>query len=86
MSTIKPAITRILAASLGAALLLVTPGFDAAAQARGSHKADLSVAADSNVGLLAMGGYGHSRLQERILGGVTRAMFESMTVPVLMSH
>ena len=46
----------------------------------------LSVAADSNIGLLAMGGFGHSRLQERILGGVTRAMFESMTVPVLMSH
>jgi nucleotide-binding universal stress UspA family protein len=33
-----------------------------------------------------MGGFGHSRLQERILGGVTRGMFESMTVPVLMSH
>jgi nucleotide-binding universal stress UspA family protein len=46
----------------------------------------LSVAADSNIGLLAMGGFGHSRLQERILGGVTRGMFESMTVPVLMSH
>jgi nucleotide-binding universal stress UspA family protein len=46
----------------------------------------LSMAADSNIGLLAMGGYGHSRLQERILGGVTRGTFESMTVPVLMSH
>lgn len=46
----------------------------------------LSIAADSSIGLLAMGGYGHSRLQERILGGVTRGMFESMTVPVLMSH
>ncbi len=46
----------------------------------------LSVAADCNIGLLAMGGYGHSRLQERILGGVTRGMFDSMTVPVLMSH
>jgi nucleotide-binding universal stress UspA family protein len=46
----------------------------------------LSVAADSSIGLLAMGGFGHSRLQERILGGVTRGMFESMTVPVLMSH
>jgi nucleotide-binding universal stress UspA family protein len=33
-----------------------------------------------------MGGYGHSRWQERILGGVTRGMFESMTVPVLMSR
>ena len=46
----------------------------------------LSIAAESSMGLLVMGGYGHSRLQERILGGVTRAMFESMTVPVLMSH
>jgi nucleotide-binding universal stress UspA family protein len=46
----------------------------------------LSVAAESNMGLLVMGGYGHSRLQERILGGVTRSMFDSMTLPVLMSH
>jgi nucleotide-binding universal stress UspA family protein len=46
----------------------------------------LSVAAESSMGLLVMGGYGHSRLQERILGGVTRGMFDSMTVPVLMSH
>ena len=46
----------------------------------------LSIAAESNMGLLAMGGYGHSRLHERILGGVTRSMFDCMTVPVLMSH
>jgi nucleotide-binding universal stress UspA family protein len=46
----------------------------------------LSVAADSNIDLLVMGGYGHSRLQQRILGGVTRGMFDSATVPVLMSH
>ena len=46
----------------------------------------LSIAAESNIGLLVMGGYGHSRLHERILGGVTRSMFDTMTVPVLMSH
>jgi nucleotide-binding universal stress UspA family protein len=50
------------------------------------HGTILSIAADSNIGLLVMGGFGHSRLQERILGGVTRGMFDSMTVPVLMSH
>jgi nucleotide-binding universal stress UspA family protein len=50
------------------------------------HGIILSIAADANIDLLAMGGYGHSRLQERILGGVTRGMFDSMTVPVLMSH
>ncbi|UGX91144.1 universal stress protein [Bradyrhizobium barranii subsp. barranii] len=46
----------------------------------------LSIAADESLDLLIMGGYGHSRLQETVFGGVTRAMFHSMTVPVLMSH
>jgi nucleotide-binding universal stress UspA family protein len=50
------------------------------------HGTILSIAADSDIGLLAMGGYGHSRLKERILGGVTRGVFESMTMPVLMTH
>ena len=46
----------------------------------------LSIAADNSLDLLVMGGYGHSRLQERLLGGVTRGMLQSMTVPTLMSH
>ena len=46
----------------------------------------LSLAADENLDLLVMGGYGHSRLQERFLGGVTRAMLDAMTIPTLMSH
>jgi nucleotide-binding universal stress UspA family protein len=46
----------------------------------------LSIAADAGVDLIVMGAYGHSRLRERILGGVTRGMLESMTVPTLMSH
>ena len=46
----------------------------------------LSATADENLDLLVMGGYGHSRLQEVILGGVTRDMFRAMTVPTLMSH
>ncbi len=46
----------------------------------------LSVAADEGLDLLVMGGYGHSRLKEMVLGGVTREMFRSMTVPTLMSH
>jgi nucleotide-binding universal stress UspA family protein len=33
-----------------------------------------------------MGAYGHSRLREMVLGGVTREVFQQMTVPVLMSH
>lgn len=46
----------------------------------------LSHAADSGADLIVMGAYGHSRLREFILGGVTQNMLRSMTVPVLMSH
>ena len=46
----------------------------------------LSHAADSGADLIVMGAYGHSRLREFILGGVTQSMLRSMTVPVLMSH
>ncbi|MCA0176750.1 MAG: universal stress protein [Proteobacteria bacterium] len=46
----------------------------------------LSHAADMNADLIVMGGYGHSRAWQAVLGGVTRSMLETMTVPVLFSH
>ncbi len=46
----------------------------------------LSHAADASSDFIVMGGYGHSRLREFVLGGVTRSILRSMTVPVLMSH
>jgi nucleotide-binding universal stress UspA family protein len=46
----------------------------------------LSQVSDLSADLIVMGGYSHSRLQERVMGGVTRVMMTSMTVPVLMSH
>lgn len=46
----------------------------------------LSRAADTSADLIVMGAYGHSRVRELVLGGVTRTILESMTVPVLMSH
>jgi len=46
----------------------------------------LSHAADSSADFMVMGGYGHSRLREFVLGGVTHSIFRSMTVPALMSH
>jgi nucleotide-binding universal stress UspA family protein len=36
--------------------------------------------------LLVMGGYGHSRLREMMLGGTTRSILEHMSLPVLFSH
>jgi nucleotide-binding universal stress UspA family protein len=46
----------------------------------------LSYAADSGADLIVMGGFGHSRLREFVLGGATRGILASMTVPALMSH
>lgn len=46
----------------------------------------LSDAADHDTDLIVMGGYGHSRLREFVLGGATRGILSSMTVPTLMSH
>jgi nucleotide-binding universal stress UspA family protein len=46
----------------------------------------LSRAADLDSDLIVMGAYGHSRMKELILGGATRTVLNSMTVPVLMSH
>lgn len=46
----------------------------------------LSLAANLSSNLLVMGCYGHSRLREMVLGGMTRTILESMTMPVLMSH
>jgi nucleotide-binding universal stress UspA family protein len=46
----------------------------------------LSRAFDLSADLIVMGAWGHSRLREFVLGGVTRTLLESMTVPVLMSH
>jgi nucleotide-binding universal stress UspA family protein len=46
----------------------------------------LSMAADRADGLLVMGAYGHTRFRELVLGGVTRTVLQSMTVPVLMAH
>jgi nucleotide-binding universal stress UspA family protein len=50
------------------------------------HDVILSFASDVDADMLVMGGYGHSRLREQILGGVTRGVLETMTVPVLFSH
>ena len=46
----------------------------------------LSYAADCGADFIVMGGYGHSRLREFVLGGATRGILQSMTVPVLMAH
>jgi nucleotide-binding universal stress UspA family protein len=46
----------------------------------------LSLAGDLRSDLLVMGCYGHSRFREVLLGGATRTILKSSTIPVLMSH
>jgi nucleotide-binding universal stress UspA family protein len=56
------------------------------AEAGEEANAILNHVSDSGADLVVMGGYGHARLLEFVLGGVTRGMLGSMTVPVLLSH
>jgi len=39
-----------------------------------------------NADLVVAGAYGHSRLREAAIGGVSRTLLRQMIVPVLMSH
>lgn len=52
----------------------------------GVGEALLSSASDLSSDLLVMGCYGGSRVRELVLGGATRTVLESMTLPVLMAH
>jgi nucleotide-binding universal stress UspA family protein len=51
-----------------------------------SGDALLSLSAEEGYDLVVMGAYGHARWKQQIVGGVTRTMFDSATLPVLMSH
>ncbi len=46
----------------------------------------LAQASDNDCDLIVMGAYGHSRLREMVLGGVTRHLLKEMTVPIFISH
>ena len=58
----------------------------AVAEDIGVGDALLSRVSDLGSDLIVMGGYGHSRLREFVLGGATRTVLRHMTVPVLLSH
>jgi len=73
------------------ALYLARHGVKVEAGARPGGEVDvgnllLSLAFDARADLIVMGAWGHSRLHELVLGGVTRTLLQSMTVPVLLSH
>jgi len=49
-------------------------------------RAILDHAAGARADLLVMGGYGHSRTREFLLGGATKAVLDAAAMPLLMSH
>jgi nucleotide-binding universal stress UspA family protein len=57
-----------------------------AVPSKSSGEALLSLASDVEADLLVMGCYGHSRARELVLGGASRTVLDSMTLPVLMAH
>ena len=68
---------------------LKAQGIAASARAAGQGEDGPTLAAAAAEGgcdLIVMGGYGHSRIREMILGGVTRHMLASAKVPILMAH
>ncbi|MFZ4688887.1 MAG: universal stress protein [Polymorphobacter sp.] len=56
------------------------------AKGRSIAVALLDAAAELNADVMVMGAYGHSRLRETVLGGVTRDLIASATLPLLLAH
>jgi len=52
----------------------------------GTSTTILNEVSNTSADILIMGGYGTAKLREMMLGGVTRTLFRTMTVPVVMSH
>jgi nucleotide-binding universal stress UspA family protein len=85
-----PATSQSQASIAGAAAWLTSHGLVVRTEhdAGLDHVGDrlLSRAADLGADLIVVGGYGHSRLREWVLGGVTHRLLRQMTVPTLLSH
>jgi nucleotide-binding universal stress UspA family protein len=59
---------------------------DARGESGDAGAALLTPARDVEADLLVMGAFGHGRTRERLMGGTTRSVLQSMTLPVLMAH
>lgn len=55
-------------------------------QPQATGKLILKTAQAAGAGLLIMGAYTHSRLRERLLGGVTNHVLKKAGIPVLLAH
>lgn len=70
---------------------LATRGYDATSMSisldgRSIARALQEAALSEGAKLLAMGGFGHSRLRDFVLGGATKGVLRELRLPVLLSH
>jgi nucleotide-binding universal stress UspA family protein len=72
-------VARLQARGVTASARMLQPGANEGA-------ALAAATAEAGCDLIVMGGYGHSRLREMILGGVTRYMLAKSAAPLLMAH
>lgn len=74
----------------GMARYLARHGIGAKVVARDTERAPahalLAYASDHDIDLIVMGAYGHARLREILLGGVTRTVLRESPVPLWMAH
>jgi nucleotide-binding universal stress UspA family protein len=66
--------------------ILIKPSFQSSYGISAGGEELLSRSVDLGADLLVMGCYGHSRAREFVLGGASRTILESMTLPILMAH
>ena len=65
---------------------IAAEGRDVVLKGRAIAQALQDEALQAGASLLAMGGFGHSRLRDFVLGGATRGVLSDLRLPVLMSH
>jgi nucleotide-binding universal stress UspA family protein len=65
---------------------MATKVVERATHGRSNGESLLKYMEDSDADLLVMGGYGHSRMREMILGGTTRTVLNGLTKPVFFEH
>jgi nucleotide-binding universal stress UspA family protein len=65
---------------------IATDVHDWPAKGRRVSVALLHAASELGAAVMVMGAYGHSRLRETVLGGVTRELIASSGVPLLLAH
>lgn len=85
----KPLPGKDIAEALSASLTqrgFVTEALHVSLSGRSVAEALQEAAIEAGADLLAMGGFGHSRVRDFVLGGATKGIFADLRLPVLLSH